>query len=82
MALCYLEGNAPMQKVLEVYDHCIWKELERSDAVSAEVYYLVFLLYLMSFDVFLIYSFLFFLSCLNVGVLKCSWFVTAGVCTW
>ncbi|GFZ21576.1 tetratricopeptide repeat (TPR)-like superfamily protein [Actinidia rufa] len=38
VALCYLEGNAPMRKVLEVYDHCIWKELERSDAVSAEVY--------------------------------------------
>ncbi|KAE9459009.1 hypothetical protein C3L33_09074, partial [Rhododendron williamsianum] len=31
-------GNSPMRKVLEVYDHCIWKELERSDATSAEVY--------------------------------------------
>ncbi|KAI8527248.1 hypothetical protein RHMOL_Rhmol12G0061000 [Rhododendron molle] len=38
VALCYLEGNSPMRKVLEVYDHCIWKELERSDATSAEVY--------------------------------------------
>ncbi|PSS13550.1 Tetratricopeptide repeat protein like [Actinidia chinensis var. chinensis] len=38
VALCYLEGNAPMRKVREVYDHCIWKELERSDAMSAEVY--------------------------------------------
>ncbi|KAA8533033.1 hypothetical protein F0562_032850 [Nyssa sinensis] len=38
VALCYLEGNSPIRKVLEVYDHCIWKELERSDAMSAEVY--------------------------------------------
>ncbi|XAR64960.1 hypothetical protein NMG60_11008869 [Bertholletia excelsa] len=38
VSLCYLEGNSPMGKVLEVYDHCIWKELERSDAISAEVY--------------------------------------------
>jgi len=38
VALCYLEGNSPIRKVLEVYDHCIWKELERSDAMAAEVY--------------------------------------------
>ncbi|KAM7464562.1 hypothetical protein LguiA_032683 [Lonicera macranthoides] len=38
VALCYLEGNAPIEKVRDVYDHCIWKELERSDAVAAEVY--------------------------------------------
>ncbi|KAL6969524.1 hypothetical protein U1Q18_029236 [Sarracenia purpurea var. burkii] len=38
VALCYLEGHAPMRRVLEVYDHCIWKELERSDAMSSEVY--------------------------------------------
>ncbi|KAE8023353.1 hypothetical protein FH972_009061 [Carpinus fangiana] len=38
VALCYLEGNSPIQRVLEVYDHCIWKELEKSDAVYPEVY--------------------------------------------
>ncbi|XAR64959.1 hypothetical protein NMG60_11008868 [Bertholletia excelsa] len=38
VSLCYLEGNSPMRKVLEIYDHCIWKELERSNAVPAEVY--------------------------------------------
>ncbi|XP_073035847.1 uncharacterized protein [Primulina eburnea] len=38
VALCYLEGQAPMTKVRDVYDHCILKELERSDAVPAEVY--------------------------------------------
>ncbi|KAJ9172130.1 hypothetical protein P3X46_015409 [Hevea brasiliensis] len=38
VALCYLEGHASMQKVLGVYDHRIWKELERDDATSPEVY--------------------------------------------
>ncbi|KAF9623859.1 hypothetical protein IFM89_005444 [Coptis chinensis] len=38
VALCYLDGNSPTSKVLEVYDHFIWKELQRSDAASAEVY--------------------------------------------
>ncbi|KAL2510192.1 Tetratricopeptide repeat (TPR)-like superfamily protein [Forsythia ovata] len=38
VALCYLEGHAPMEKVREVYDQHLWKELERSDAVPAEVY--------------------------------------------
>lgn len=38
VALCYLEGNSPIQRVLEIYDHCIWKELEKSDAVCPEVY--------------------------------------------
>ncbi|KAF8390298.1 hypothetical protein HHK36_024823 [Tetracentron sinense] len=38
VALCYLEGHSPIKKVLEVYDHYIWKELERSDAVCGEVY--------------------------------------------
>ncbi|XP_075480087.1 uncharacterized protein LOC142520820 isoform X3 [Primulina tabacum] len=38
VALCYLDGQAPMTKVRDVYDHCILKELERSDAVPAEVY--------------------------------------------
>ncbi|XP_073141863.1 uncharacterized protein [Henckelia pumila] len=38
VALCYLEGQAPMTNVRDIYDHCILKELERSDAVPAEVY--------------------------------------------
>ncbi|CAA0834723.1 Tetratricopeptide repeat (TPR)-like superfamily protein [Striga hermonthica] len=38
VALCYLEGHAPIEKVQEIYDECIWKELERSDCVPAEVY--------------------------------------------
>ncbi|KAF2302432.1 hypothetical protein GH714_036314 [Hevea brasiliensis] len=38
VALCYLEGHASMQKVLGVYDHHIWKELEGDDATSPEVY--------------------------------------------
>ncbi|XP_075104170.1 uncharacterized protein LOC107764562 isoform X2 [Nicotiana tabacum] len=38
VALCYLEGHSPMEKVRDVYDQNIWKELERSDASPAEVY--------------------------------------------
>lgn len=38
VALCYLEGNAPFEKVREIYDHRIWKELDRSDATPVEVY--------------------------------------------
>lgn len=38
VALCYLEGHAPIGKVIDVYDQCIWKELERDDSVCAEVY--------------------------------------------
>ncbi|KAI3467416.1 hypothetical protein Pfo_024079 [Paulownia fortunei] len=38
VALCYLEAHAPMEKVRDIYDECIWKELERSDVVPAEVY--------------------------------------------
>ncbi|KAL3824189.1 hypothetical protein ACJIZ3_020218 [Penstemon smallii] len=38
VALCYLEGHAPIEKVREIYDEYIWKELERSDAIAAEVY--------------------------------------------
>ncbi|CAI0386692.1 unnamed protein product [Linum tenue] len=38
VALCYLEGNFKITKVMEVYDHRIWKELERSDAMPPEVY--------------------------------------------
>lgn len=39
VALCYLEAHAPMEKVRDIYDECIWKELERSDAMPAEVYH-------------------------------------------
>ncbi|XP_057759777.1 uncharacterized protein LOC130980149 [Arachis stenosperma] len=38
VALCYLEGSAPNQRVLEVYDNHIWKELDKTDAHGAEVY--------------------------------------------
>ncbi|KAJ6818183.1 tetratricopeptide repeat protein 38 [Iris pallida] len=38
VAVCYLEGDSPLHKVLEVYDHYIWKELERPDADAGEVY--------------------------------------------
>ncbi|KAK7252316.1 hypothetical protein RIF29_36169 [Crotalaria pallida] len=38
VALCYLEGEAPKQRVLEVYDYHIWKELDKTDAVRPEVY--------------------------------------------
>ncbi|XP_031386273.1 tetratricopeptide repeat protein 38 isoform X2 [Punica granatum] len=38
IALCYLEGHAPITQVLGIYDNQIMKELERPDAVCAEVY--------------------------------------------
>ncbi|KAK7407322.1 hypothetical protein VNO78_09139 [Psophocarpus tetragonolobus] len=38
VALCYLEGNAPMQRILQIYDNYIWKELDKNDTVGAEVY--------------------------------------------
>ncbi|KAL3631103.1 hypothetical protein CASFOL_024087 [Castilleja foliolosa] len=38
VALCYLEGHAPIEKVRDIYDKHIWKELERSDSMPAEVY--------------------------------------------
>lgn len=41
VALCYLEGHSSMERVREVYDVHIWKELERSDATPAEVYFKV-----------------------------------------
>lgn len=37
VALCYLEGNSPMEKVKDIYDHRIWKELEKDDCVGPEV---------------------------------------------
>lgn len=45
VSLCYLEGNAPLEKVREVYDNHIWKELDRSDAAPVEVFTLSFFLY-------------------------------------
>lgn len=38
VALCFLEGNAPMQRVLDVYDNYIWKELEKPDAAVPEAH--------------------------------------------
>jgi hypothetical protein len=38
VAVCYLESESPLYKVLEVYDRNIMKELERSDSEPAEVY--------------------------------------------
>nr|XP_043609832.1 tetratricopeptide repeat protein 38 [Erigeron canadensis] len=38
VALCYLEGNAPFEKVRDIYENRIWKELDRSDATPIEVY--------------------------------------------
>ncbi|GJN23690.1 hypothetical protein PR202_gb11358 [Eleusine coracana subsp. coracana] len=38
VAVCYLEAESPLCKVLEVYDQNIMKELERSDSEAAEVY--------------------------------------------
>ncbi|KAI3867194.1 hypothetical protein MKW92_007266 [Papaver armeniacum] len=38
VALSYLDGSSPIQKVLEVYDLRIWKELEKRDASPTEVY--------------------------------------------
>jgi hypothetical protein len=37
VAVCYLESESPLYKVLEVYDRNIMKELERSDSEPAEV---------------------------------------------
>ncbi|ONM07937.1 Tetratricopeptide repeat (TPR)-like superfamily protein [Zea mays] len=38
VAVCYLEAESPLCKVLEIYDHNIMKELEKSDCETAEVY--------------------------------------------
>ncbi|EMS63641.1 Tetratricopeptide repeat protein 38 [Triticum urartu] len=38
VAVCYLEAEAPISKVMEVYDQNIMKELDRSDCEPAEVY--------------------------------------------
>ncbi|KAF4356089.1 hypothetical protein F8388_005181 [Cannabis sativa] len=36
VALCYMEGHSPIQKIVKVYDQHIWKELERADASPVE----------------------------------------------
>ncbi|XP_066380092.1 uncharacterized protein [Miscanthus floridulus] len=38
VAVCYLEAESPLCKVLEIYDHNIMKEHEKSDCEAAEVY--------------------------------------------
>ncbi|EPS57599.1 hypothetical protein M569_17218, partial [Genlisea aurea] len=38
VALCYLEGGGSKEEVRYIYDEHIWKELERSDSMPAEVY--------------------------------------------
>lgn len=38
VAVCYLEGDSPLNRVLEVYDENIWKALLRIDAEPVEVY--------------------------------------------
>ncbi|CAN6292097.1 unnamed protein product [Urochloa humidicola] len=38
VAVCYLEAESPLHKVLDVYDRNIMKELEKSDCEAAEVY--------------------------------------------
>ena len=41
VAVCYLEAESPLQKVLDIYDKNIMKELEKSDCEAAEVFLLV-----------------------------------------
>lgn len=38
VALCCLEGHSSITKVEEIYDKCIWQELQKRDTVPAEVY--------------------------------------------
>ncbi|RZC86291.1 hypothetical protein C5167_007478 [Papaver somniferum] len=38
LAICYLDGNSPISKVLSIYDLHIWGELEKSDAIGTQVY--------------------------------------------
>ena len=46
VAVCYLEAESPLCKVLEIYDHNIMKELEKSDCEAAEVLCLLVVLLL------------------------------------
>ncbi|KAK9107809.1 hypothetical protein Syun_023820 [Stephania yunnanensis] len=38
VAVCYVESSSAITKVLEIYDHNIWKELQKSDVAYLEVY--------------------------------------------
>ncbi|KAH9606849.1 hypothetical protein KSS87_020257 [Heliosperma pusillum] len=38
VALCYLEGHSPIERVLDIYDCCIMNELDKPDAARPEVY--------------------------------------------
>ncbi|KAL9226266.1 hypothetical protein vseg_002098 [Gypsophila vaccaria] len=38
VALCYLEGYAPVERVVDIYDRCIMKELDKPDAARPEVF--------------------------------------------
>ncbi|XP_038891807.1 tetratricopeptide repeat protein 38 isoform X2 [Benincasa hispida] len=38
VALCYLEANSRLSRILEIYDNYIWKELEKPDAMGPDVY--------------------------------------------
>lgn len=44
VALCYLEANSPLSKILEIYDDYIWKELEKPDAMGPDVLFVSILL--------------------------------------
>lgn len=44
VALCYLEANFPLNKILEIYDKYIWKEVEKPDAMGPEVHLVLVLL--------------------------------------
>lgn len=77
MAVCYLEGHSPITKVREVYDHRIWKELERTDAIAVEVFssfcHLFNMIHNLKLQVF---------TCpAHLGVPKCFGPVIASFCT-
>jgi len=81
VALCYLEGSAPMQSVLEVYNNYIWKELDKTDAAVPEVHNFIHFVTINT-------SFSFSGLCcefwpnLKIGLLKCCGSTSAVVRTW
>lgn len=77
VALCYLEANSPLSKILEIYDNYIWKELEKPDAIGPEVLLVLILLSLCSQ-----YSIVLGLKFIISGILECPWFDVAVVCAW
>ncbi|KAL4198590.1 hypothetical protein AMTRI_Chr03g46700 [Amborella trichopoda] len=36
VALCYMDGHSPLNRILDIYDRHIWAELQRDDADCAE----------------------------------------------